>query len=41
MDEKERIFSKLYISRQINGLARTLVLRLDTDWFNAIHNAND
>lgn len=36
LDEKERIFQTIHISRNINGLARTLVLKLDRDWLEGI-----
>jgi len=32
LNEKERIFRTIHVSRRIRGLARTLVLKLDRDW---------
>ncbi len=39
-NEKERIFRELHISRHIDGLARTLVLKLDQDWLEKVRRDN-
>jgi len=41
LNEKERIFRTLHISRSIRGLARTLVLRLDQDWLEGVRRVHD
>lgn len=40
LNEKERIFRTVHVSRRINGLARTLVLMLDQDWLEGVRRAN-
>lgn len=41
LNEKERIFRTLHISRSIDGLSRTLVLTLDRDWLNTVRSDNE
>ena len=39
LNEKDRIFRTLHVSRRIHGLARTLVMRLDQDWLDGVRQA--
>lgn len=37
LNEKERIFRVLNVNIELNGIARSLTLRLDKDWLDAVH----